>query len=675
MILIATVYPVSAIGTNENIPQQPLDDPSWEWAVGAGGSSLDYGYCVAADNNGDCYVIGKFFNTAVFGTTTLTSYGAMDIFVAKLDNAGEWQWAVNAGGGGADAGSSIAVDEQGNSYITGVFYDVAWFGNITLTSIGGPADPDVFVAKLDTNGNWQWAVRGGGYIGDAGYGIAVDSNGNSYVTGHFMYSAYFGSFYLTSQGSADVFVAKMDTNGVWLWAMSGGGSQPDYVCDIAVDADGNTYLTGDFEGSATFGTETITSLGNADVFIAKLDSNGVWEWARSGGSSSIERGYDIALDDDENAYVTGVFLFSITFGTTTLSSQGSWDVYVVKIDSNGDWQWVVSAGSSSTEGAWGITVNSSGNPFISGVFDGVVTFGTTTITTQGAHDVFVATLDPNGHWQWAISAGGTDWDEGYALTASNTGVVYVTGYFDGSALFGDTTLSTHGDFDVFIAKLHYQSANQPPVADFNYQPEEPLVGQQVMFDASRSYDPDGDIISYVWDFGDETAGNGMTVEHVYTWPGSFIVTLTVTDRENASDTLTKSIQVFESPVEINFSITGGFGVSILITNNGEEDAMDVPWLIHVEGGALGLITKTAEGIIDSISAGQSTTMKTGMFLGLGPISITARVGALEKTAQGKQVIIFSMLDDETWLHQGRREEQQPFSCRYENSFGGSKNLI
>jgi hypothetical protein len=652
LFLISTVNPVFAMEANENILQQPLDDPSWEWAVEAGGSSLDYGYGVAIDNNGDCYVIGKFFDTAVFGTMTLTSYGAMDIFVAKLDNVGEWQWAVNAGGGGADVGSCIAVDEQGNSYITGVFYDVAWFGNFTLTSIGGPADPDVFVAKLDTNGNWQWAVQGGGYIGDAGYGIAVDSNGNSYVTGHFMYSAYFGSFHLTSQGSADVFVAKLDTDGVWIWAVSGGGSQPDYVCDIAVDVNGNAYLTGDFEGSATFGTETITSLGNVDVFIAKLDSDGAWEWARSGGSSSIERGYDIALDDDENAYVTGVFLVSVTFGTTTLSSQGSWDVYVVKIDSSGDWQWVVSAGSSSTEGAWGITVDSSGNPFISGVFDGVVTFGTTTITTQGARDVFVATLDSNGYWQWAVCAGGADWDESYALTASNTGVLYVTGYFDGSALFGNTTLSTHGDFDVFIAQLRYQSANQPPVADFSYQPEEPLVGQQVMFDASRSYDPDKNIVSYKWDFGDETAGNGMILDHVYTWPGSFTVTLTVTDRENASDTLKKPIQVSEPPVTINFSILGGVGVSVLITNNAEEEARDVPWLIHVEGGILGLITKTAEGVIDSIPAGQSTTMKTGMFLGLGPISITARVGRSEKTAHGKQVIIVSMLNDETWFQEG-----------------------
>ncbi len=542
---------------------------------------------------------------------------------------------------------SIAVDDDGNSYITGVFYDVAWFGNTTLISIGGPADPDVFVAKLDTAGGWVWAVRGGGYVGDSGYGIAVDEQGNSYVTGHFMWSASFGSFSLTSQGSADVFVAKLDTDGNYLWAVSGGGSQPDYVCDIAVDGSGNTYLTGDFEGSATFGEDTVTSLGNVDVFIAKLDTSGVWVWAKSGGSTSIERGYDIAVDSSDNVYVTGVFLVSITFGTTTLWSLGSWDVYVVKLDGDGAWQWAVSAGSSATEGAWGITVDHDDTPFICGVFDGVVTFGASTIISQGTHDVFVAALDGLGSWQWAMSAGGADWDEGYALAADTTGSVYVTGYFDGSASFGDTTLVTQGDFDVFIAKLWYEGGNMPPVADFNYSPRTPQVGQPVTFNASYSYDPDGDIVSYEWDFGDEVAGSGMTVEHVYASPGSFAVSLTVTDRENAVDTLVKTVEVSGASEDLNFSITGGVGVSVVIRNTGLEDATNVPWSIHVEGGFLGLISKTAEGTIDHIPAGQSISVKTGVFFGFGPILITARVAALEKTAAGNQFFIFSMVKDES----------------------------
>jgi len=649
LLMIATVSPVNGIGTHETLFQESFIDPEWSWAGSGGGYSIDYGYDVVADDDGNCYITGKFHGEAVFGETLLTSYGGWDIIVAKLDKEGVWQWVVNAGGGGQDGGASIAVDDEGNSYITGVFYDVAWFGNTTLTSIGGPADPDVFVTKIDTNGNWQWAVRGGGYVGDAGYGIAVDEEGNSYVTGHFMWSATFGLTQLTSQGSADVFVAMLDTNGVWGWAVSGGGSQPDYVCDITVGDDGDLYLTGDFEGSATFGADTLISLGNVDVFIAKLDTAGNWMWARSGGSLSIERGYDIAVDSNNNVYVTGVFLASISFGTTTLFGMGSWDVYVVKIDCDGTWQWAVSVGSSATEGAWGIAVDHNDHPFICGVFGGVVTIGESTIISLDSHDVFVATLDDTGTWQWAMSAGGTNWDEGYALTSDKNGSIYVTGYFDGSAFFGNTTLFTQGDFDVFIAKLTYLNANEPPVADFNYSPRTPRVGQSVTFDASYSFDPDGDIISYEWDFGDETAGNGMIIDHVYSWSGSFSVSLKVTDRENAVDTLVKTIEVFAASEDFNFSIMGGLGVSVVITNPGIEDARDVPWLIHVEGGILGLVNKVAEGTIDIIPAGQSTSVKTGVFLGFGPILITVRAGASEKTAEGKQVIIFSKVNDEQFL--------------------------
>jgi hypothetical protein len=644
-LLIPTAVPmVGSVHHEKNIAVTRVD-PAWQWAQGGGGSSLDYGHDVAVDSSGNCYVVGKFDRPALFGTTVLTGYGGWDIFVAKLDTKGDWQWAVNAGGSKQDEGSSIAVDAEGNSYITGVFYDVAHFGNFTLTSIGGPSDPDVFVAKLDTNGNWEWAIRAGGYIGDAGYGIAVDSNGCSYVTGHFMYIATFGNTTLTSQGSADVFVAKLDNNGDWQWAVSGGGSLADYVHDIAVDSRGTTSITGDFEGTASFGTTTLVSQGNADVFVAQLDTNGNWLWAKSGGGSSIERGYDVAVDSDGNTCITGTFMLSATFGTTTLTSQGGWDVYVAKLDNNGDWQWAVRAGGGSSDGAWGVAVDTFGNIYITGVFEGSTVFGTTELTTQGIKDIFVAGLNAEGDWQWAVDAGGADWDEGYALAVDRNRYVYTTGYFDGLALFGATTLTTQGEFDVFIAKLSHDGVNLPPVADFSYSPETPVAGQTVTFDASHSYDPDGDIVSYEWDFGDETAGTGVTLEHVYAAPGTYAVSLTVMDREYSKTTLTKKIKVVDVPVEIDFAITGGVGVRAVITNNGREDASDVPWLIRVDGGMLGLIKKVAEGTVDSIPAGGSQTVRTGILFGLGPLTITARVGAVEKTATGKQFIVFSMVNE------------------------------
>jgi hypothetical protein len=553
-LLIPATAPATKMMNNEKHMNRTLENTMWQWAKGGGGFAIDYGYDIAVDSSGNCYVTGKFHASAVFGTTSLTSYGGWDIFVAKLSPSGEWQWAVNAGGILQDEGSSIVVDDEGNSYITGVFYDVAWFGNITLASLGGL---DVFVAKLDTNGNWQWAIRAGGYVGEAGYGIALDHSGYCYITGHFMYTAMFGEFTLTSQGSADVFVAKLDTNGsTWQWAVSAGGSLEDYVHDIAVDCNGNPSITGDFEGSATFGATTLTSQGSADIFVAKLDTNGNWQWAKSGGGSSIERSYDVAVDREGNTCIAGTFMISATFGTTTLTSEGWGDIFVAKLDSGGAWQWAKSAGGDVSDGAWGVAVDTLGNIYLTGVFEGSASFGEITITSKGIIDVFVSKLDSNGNWQWAISAGGADWDEGYALTVDSNQYVYVTGYFAGSALFGATTITTQGDFDVFIAKLSQQG-------------------------------------------------------------------------------------------DITFSITSGLGVNVIITNYATKDAIDVPWLIHVEGGILGLIKKTAEGTID-VPAGESTTVRTGLLLGLGPIAITVRVGPDEKTATGTQFIVFSMVNDSTF---------------------------
>ena len=558
--MVPTAVPAARTMNNEKNVVGFLNDTAWQWAKGGGGYSIDYGYDIAVDHSGNSYVTGKFHASAVFGTTNLRSYGGWDIFVAKLSPNGEWQWAVNAGSILQDEGASIAVDDEGNSYITGVFYDVAWFGNITLTSLGGL---DVFVAKIDTNGNWQWAIRAGGYVGEAGYGIALDRSGYCYITGHFMFSAMFGDTTLTSQGSADVFVAKLDTEDTsWQWAVSAGGSSEDYVHDIALDSNGNPSITGDFEGSSTFGATTLTSQGSADVFVAKLDTNGNWQWAKSGGGTSIERSYDVAVDSQGNTCIAGTFMRSTTFGTTTLTSQGEGDAFVTKLDTNGNWQWAKSAGGAISDGAWGVAVDALGNIYLTGVFEDSASFGGITITSTGIKEVFVSKLGPNGNWQWAISAGGADWDEGYALTVDSNQYVYVTGYFAGSAFFGATTITTQGDFDVFIAKLSQQG-------------------------------------------------------------------------------------------DITFDITGGLGVNVIITNFGGEDATEVPWLIHVEGGILGLAKRTTEGTVD-IPAGESKAVRSGMLLGLGPLAITVRVGPDEKTATGTQFIVFSIVNDSTFQYHLRQ---------------------
>jgi len=426
----------------------------WQWAKQAGGTDWDEGHSIAIDSSGNSYITGDFRSSSItFGTITLTnsSNESSDIFVAKLDSNGNWLWARQAGGGGWDKGYGIAVDASGNSYVTGSFSGSATFGTTTLTS--SIYDCDIFVAKLDSNGNWLWTKQTDRTSSVCGYSIAVDSNGSSYVTGNFIGNTTFGTTTLTSNVSWDIFVAKLDSNGNWLWANQAGGTDWDEGNSIAVDASGNSYVTGYFYNSVSFSTTTLTSSGSYDIFVAKLDSNGNWLWAKRAGGTDWDEGNSIAVDASSNIYVTGYFSISATFGTTTLTSSGYDDIFVAKLDSSGNWLWAKHAGSTISDAGESITVDSSGNSYITGYFKYSASFGTITLTSSGVKDIFVAKLDSNGNWVWAKQTGGKYNDYAESIAVDANGNSYVIGYFPGSATFGTITLTSSGDEDIFVAKL------------------------------------------------------------------------------------------------------------------------------------------------------------------------------------------------------------------------------
>ena len=257
------------------------------WAKQVGGGTGNGGSGIAVDNSANSYVTGYFDGSATFGAgeanqTTLTSASGNDVFVAKYNSSGALQWAKRAGGTGFDEAYGIAVDGSGNSYVTGYFEGSATFGQgqanqTVLTAAGGA---DIFVAKYNSSGALQWAKRAGGTVDEVGYGIGVDSSGNSYVTGYFEGSATFGQgqanqTLLTAAGGSDIFVAKYNSSGALQWAKRAGGTVDEAGYGIAVDSSGNSYVTGYFEGSATFGAgeanQTIlTAAGSNNVFVANV---------------------------------------------------------------------------------------------------------------------------------------------------------------------------------------------------------------------------------------------------------------------------------------------------------------------------------------------------------------------------------------------------------------------
>ena len=421
-----------------------------EWAVSAGGVLSDTSSYIAVDGTGNSYVTGRFDGTATFGSFALTSAGESDVFVAKYDTTGNVLWAQSGEGSEGKVVFGIGVDAAGNSYVTGTFQGTVTFAPFALASAG---DWGIYLVKYDTGGNVLWAQSAEGSVWDSVGGLAVDAAGNSYVTGEFADMATFGSFTLTSAGGRDVFVVKYDSGGNVSWARSGGGTAKDQTYDIAVDTADNCYITGGYRGPATFGSVTLPTTADSELFLAKYDAGGNVLWAQSAGTIDGAV-YAIAADPVGNSYVTGAFFGTATFGSFTLTSVGNHSIFVVKYDTGGNVLWARSAGGPPHwSKSLGIAVDEAGISHVTGEFENTATFGAFTLTSAGFFDMFLAEYDGDGNVLWVDSAGGPPRCVGNDVALDAAGNPYVTGTFgEGTATFGHLTLTSAGDYDVFVTK-------------------------------------------------------------------------------------------------------------------------------------------------------------------------------------------------------------------------------
>ena len=380
----------------------------------------------------------------------------------------DFVWAQRAGGTDNDRGNDIAVDGSGNSVVVGFFRGSADFGGTTFTGVSAR---DVFVAKYDPNGNLIWlrhagGVATGGQSGPtSGEGVTTDASDNIIATGAYIGSITFGTTTLPIGGpQEELFLVKYDPNGNLLWAKAATGSQSVAGFQVATDDAENIYVTGtfghhNFGGKVTFDTITLTSVGGGDVFVAKYDPNGNVLWAKRAGSTNTNNtdvGHDIATDGSGNSVIAGRFKGTADFGTTTLSSAGSFDIFIAKYDANGSLVWAKRDGGTGNDKGLGIAMDSGGNIIITGRFSGTASFGSTTLTSLGGVDILISKYDAGGNVLWAKRAGGSesgvDTDIGSKVDIDGSGNGLVTGFFSGTADFGMTTLTSNGTEDVFVAK-------------------------------------------------------------------------------------------------------------------------------------------------------------------------------------------------------------------------------
>lgn len=433
----------------------------WLWAVKAGGSEGEYINDLGLDGSGNPYVTGYHQGITTFGSTSISSKGGTDVFVAKLDTSGTWQWAVTAGTSGYDYGDAIAVDSAGNGYVTGSAGKNAVFGSSTLAP-GLTSYENVFVAKIDKTGKWLWAKSGDGAFPGNGRSIDLDSSNNIYVAGRLAGVATLGSTTLGAIGNYRTFMAKMDGTGKWLWAnlAISNSSPPNLNFSTPIVAHGGTTVVGgSFFGQGFFGPAIsnsikLSSQGKGDAFLATLDSTGSVTKAEAirGLGSSNDIGSDLVRDSAGNTYVTGYFQGNATFGTTKLASIGDDDIVVAKLDSSGKWLWAKNAGGVGSDDGLSIDLDSSGNAYITGSLSEEAAFGTIYLAGTG-QSIFAAKLDPTGKWLWAK---GTTKNSKYyqgagrGITVGAGGGAHVTGHFSGAQTFGKASLASEGNADLFV---------------------------------------------------------------------------------------------------------------------------------------------------------------------------------------------------------------------------------
>ena len=461
--------------------------PSATWVDKIGGTSNDQGRHVCLDASGNVIVVGRFAGTVDFdpsaATANLVSSGNDDVFVAKYTSAGAYIWAFKLGAGNGDSGEGVTTDASDNVYVTGRFQSTADFDPSAATNnLVSAGNDETFVAKYTSAGAYVWAFKIGGTGADVGRFITYDATGYIYVTGRISNTGDFdpstNTSNITSGGGEDIFLAKYDANlapsstSFYQWAFKIGAGGNDSGEGVSSDGSGNVFVTGFFQNTPDFNpsatTNNLASAGNDDVFIAKYNSAGAYQWAIKMGGTGGDQGRNGVFSSAAGAvYVTGFFSGTADFDpsatTNNLVSAGNDDAFVGKYDGNtGAYMWAFKIGSTGADRGEGIATDASGNVYIDGRMNGTVDFDpaatTTNVVSAGAEDIYLAEYSPSMLIAFAFRVGSTGNDRGAGVAVDNAGNMYITGLFLGGPMDFDptaTTLnltSTSATDDVFLGK-------------------------------------------------------------------------------------------------------------------------------------------------------------------------------------------------------------------------------
>lgn len=350
--------------------------------------------------------------------------------------AAEVEWAIRAGGGGADKIRGLAMAKDGGIFLTGEFgHPSADFLGENVNSAGML---DFVVMKLDPDGSLQWMATAGGAKIDRGYGVAPADDGGCFVTGHFESKEIdFGNEQvLKNQGEYDAFVVRYDPAGKCLWAFGCGGAGYDYGHGIDVDHKGGCVVSGAFAATGNFGDTKFEHAKGRRAFLLRIAADGDIRWVREAGAASDSgtmSGHNVCCDVDGNIFMAGFQRGGADFSkSVSLPESTTQDVFVARYDLEGDPQWAVGTGGKADGLATSVAPDGSGGCYIAGMFRKQMRLAGKAIVSEGEHDVYSARIDGDGKGVWLHQSGGAGTDYGLGLAVAGDGS-------DGCLMTGELT--------------------------------------------------------------------------------------------------------------------------------------------------------------------------------------------------------------------------------------------
>jgi hypothetical protein len=422
------------------------------WAFGAGGAGGEIARAIATLPDGSAYIVGQFAYNWSFGSTELWPTSGADAFLGKLDANGTPLWAVGIGDQGDQNATAVSVAQtDGSVYVGGTYTNTLRFSPSIIYS--GGTSKDFFVAKYTSSGFYAWSVTGGSSSDDRVDSLSTLADGTTFVGGFVGDSSSFGGAPL----SYGAYLLRLTAGGAASWARN----VPGFVHTVSALASGSVRVGGSFSGTGYFGAATLVSMYQDIFTAAYDGATGANLSAARYGGDSTEAFYSMATLADGTEYLVGAFSTSVAFGSTTLMASTSWgDVFVARRSNAGAITWAVQANTIAGTNIYFNSISSlpDGTTYVTGTFTGSASFGSTRLISAGGSDLFLAKYDPRGALLWVVRGGGTSQDDGVSVTTLADGTAYVGGSFRGTLTIGTTSVTSAGSVDAFLAKFSANGA-------------------------------------------------------------------------------------------------------------------------------------------------------------------------------------------------------------------------